>query len=552
MFACKALVVLAFVPVFASAGSILSGRVPASGDEWISEDRLRSLLPTDDLGLGGLASEAVSGKLAEVEGRLQPLFAGLPKDQYGRLGRNTVRYALSRYFARSIKGLEVGSEPWNPASAMITQSNGAAYLLHRIEESIGGAAFGLRELSLLATAIEQLQVLETGDILDAALEVSMPSNAGNFSRIDAETVLSTYLMAFVLGRKPGELASMDHREIEKLRRGMSEVFPPWDRVLEDARSTLSEFFSGEVSVSRADIARVAAEATRRFESTFQDTGCRDLKGALLKVEDGSSGRVSLPNFYQAASSGSWSWHFEETRDYLRALAVLDESDKNMARVVVSNYMTSEPNCIADTGMSALCCRNECDTLFQSLEAAIAAPTVEPLRLLSLVETLSTSTIAAPRKLSASMKQRLESVAKRHGGEVPLHGRLFGQWMHHAFPRECPYPRLPGTGAAAEKARSDASKASLSATETMAMGAGSEEIRGVWQSSPAAPATSLRKELCRTVVLLIALAAVVLGLWRTMWTALLNSGLVGPETTCHAGAGTATLASPTRSSWQKVE
>jgi len=28
--------------------------------------------------------------------------------------------------------------------------------------------------------------------------------------------------------------------------------------------------------------------------------------------------------------------------------------------------------------------------------------------------------------------------------VPLHGRLFAQWMHHAYPLECPYPHEQGT------------------------------------------------------------------------------------------------------------
>jgi hypothetical protein len=41
-------------------------------------------------------------------------------------------------------------------------------------------------------------------------------------------------------------------------------------------------------------------------------------------------------------------------------------------------------------------------------------------------------------------QRLQEVADRNHGQVPLHGRLFAQWMHHAFPRECPYPNEAGT------------------------------------------------------------------------------------------------------------
>merc|ERR1719498_1383851 len=35
---------------------------------------------------------------------------------------------------------------------------------------------------------------------------------------------------------------------------------------------------------------------------------------------------------------------------------------------------------------------------------------------------------------------LNQVAEVHGGQVPLHGRLFAQWMHHAYPRECSYPQ----------------------------------------------------------------------------------------------------------------
>merc|ERR1719157_39189 len=40
--------------------------------------------------------------------------------------------------------------------------------------------------------------------------------------------------------------------------------------------------------------------------------------------------------------------------------------------------------------------------------------------------------------------RLDEIATHHGGLVPLHGRLFAQWLHHAYPRECPYPHLSGT------------------------------------------------------------------------------------------------------------
>ena len=37
--------------------------------------------------------------------------------------------------------------------------------------------------------------------------------------------------------------------------------------------------------------------------------------------------------------------------------------------------------------------------------------------------------------------RLEEFARYHSGRAPLHGCLFAQWMHHAYPRECPGPHV---------------------------------------------------------------------------------------------------------------
>merc|ERR1719296_142437 len=60
--------------------------------------------------------------------------------------------------------------------------------------------------------------------------------------------------------------------------------------------------------------------------------------------------------------------------------------------------------------------------------------------------LHSDTVDAPRNLSASLLGRLDEIAALHGGRVPLHGRLFAQWMHHTYPRECPYPHVSGTTA----------------------------------------------------------------------------------------------------------
>merc|ERR1719235_1703844 len=88
--------------------------------------------------------------------------------------------------------------------------------------------------------------------------------------------------------------------------------------------------------------------------------------------------------------------------------------------------------------------DECEGLLGHLERQIAKPEATSTQIVSLVSTLSSSSVAAPRQLSSFLLDRLEDIAAQHGGSVPLHGRLFSQWMHHAFPRECPYPHLSGT------------------------------------------------------------------------------------------------------------
>merc|ERR1712194_814972 len=108
------------------------------------------------------------------------------------------------------------------------------------------------------------------------------------------------------------------------------------------------------------------------------------------------------------------------------------------------YIISKTNCLAASGFYAICCSNECESLMRRVEHNIAAPSGSPARIAEVISSLSSDTVDAPRNLSSSLLGRLDEIAKHHGGEVPLYGRLFSQFMHHAFPRECPFPHVSGT------------------------------------------------------------------------------------------------------------
>merc|ERR1719454_1707864 len=48
------------------------------------------------------------------------------------------------------------------------------------------------------------------------------------------------------------------------------------------------------------------------------------------------------------------------------------------------------------------------------------------------------------EMSAKFHTRLEEISSRGNGRVPLHGRLFAQWLHYAFPHQCPFPHAAGS------------------------------------------------------------------------------------------------------------
>merc|ERR1719378_394336 len=79
-----------------------------------------------------------------------------------------------------------------------------------------------------------------------------------------------------------------------------------------------------------------------------------------------------------------------------------------------------------------------------VEREIGAPEATPAEVISIVSGMSSSTVEGPRNLPTKLVNKLDDAAAQHGGTVQIHGRMFAQWMHHAFPRECPFPHVSGS------------------------------------------------------------------------------------------------------------
>merc|ERR1719401_377600 len=255
-------------------------------------------------------------------------------------------------------------------------------------------------------------------------------------------------MGFILGE---DLTNMTKEDAQAITDDMPETFGHWPATQEFVRGIRSNVTGAPRIVGNSHayldfpvLAKVAEQVGETF-GTFQDTECHGLKKSLVNMETAGTGRVKLSDFYAPAlDHPEGSWQFSESVAYLRQLGALDESNPQEASVIIANYLHSSNNCIASSGFYSICCKDECEGLLGQFEAQIGASEGSPQAIGEIVRKLPSSTVSAPRDLSATLLNNLDSIAEKHGGMIPLHGRLFAQFLHHAYPRECPYPHLSGT------------------------------------------------------------------------------------------------------------
>jgi len=183
--------------------------------------------------------------------------------------------------------------------------------------------------------------------------------------------------------------------------------------------------------SRDVIAKVLASFGEQI-GHIENQQCQAMKGELVKLEHRpGSGRVRLGDFFQERNTN---FEFGESPALLRAAGVLDESNPEDPKVMIPNYLTSSMNCLSPSDYFEICCFDECEKLMDQIEAKLESPVASPEEIVSVVSPLSN------RSLPAQLIDMLQQAARHHGGLVPLHGRLFAQWMHQAYPRQCNHPR----------------------------------------------------------------------------------------------------------------
>lgn len=404
---------------------------------------------------GYMGKGRMDAQIPAIKTSLEPMWLALPKNIAGNLEISQVRYVLHRYFVQrhgwNIEGLELAGNANDEASAAtILRGRVPGFLLDMFEEAFGTSGLKLHELAIFAATLEHFIHDEAAERLKAVydaldLAVDEPVHAS-----EADEVLDAFMYSLLLGQH--KLKGND-ASIRTRLRSFGSKYPGWSATqmwLRDLRLTFEHYQQGRVNPFKqqegtnfAEMTHLAEEVSERF-GKFQNAECHHLKDALLERDDEETGLVSLDEFYRAGMDSGL--RLAETADYLRSQGALDENKAGVPRVIVPNYILSKGNCMGNTGFYTICCINECEGLLAQIEKAVAAPAASAKTLVAIVSQLSSSTLESSGSLPAALVQRLEHVAAKSGGSVPLHGRLFSQWLHFVFPRECPYPHMSGSTA----------------------------------------------------------------------------------------------------------
>jgi len=423
------------------------------------------------LGCGGQADPA---QVKAITMAITPMWRTLPKTSE-RIDRRSLRYLVHRHFMQTSSLMIRGFEPTRPTNeshwgaADILSQMVPAYVESVLESHHSTQhGFTLQDAVDMILMLEQLIFDSESSLLEGIYQDQRKPLERSLSFQGLKQVLETYKIKWMIDASPEDIALLvanrtlaaeilpHYHELMKFAEGRIKTFD-FDRQQRLApvpgaaqRSRSGNPFSMKYSFN--DAHKIAGGITRTFQSYWQSE-CESMKSALVSMDSHATGRVPLAKFYNTAINSDW--RFGESEEYLRELGALDETSSwRGPQVVIPNYLQATSNCIVSKSHYLVCCVNECESLMGEIERAIDAPTALPGTILSVVGSMTSQTSLdddEPAHLNAALKQQLAQVAKNHGGMVPLHGRLFAQWLHYVFPRECPFPNKIGAVSSATPA-----------------------------------------------------------------------------------------------------
>jgi len=426
------------------AGSLRKGNRPVEAD-------LQAALTAV---LGG-GHDVHHGRLDEIRQVLVPMWSSLPNNEHGRVDKRSLRYGVHRYFMRHYSLSIVGLEPTHISSeheeVLLLSQNLPSYVKSEMEGKAALAGFSLDDAVVMIATIERLIADTDHQLLEESVSSLNKTTTDKFTFVMAHKLLERFTIRWLLGNDPESVEALqeDRVLLEESIEGWPEISAFLKGQLRKFQHELFTFktqtandywnpFKSEFSL--ADVDSVADSVTSSF-GNFWATECRRTKQLLVEMDRTNTGRVALADFYGAAMNGEW--RFSESKDYLRQMGALDETSAwQGSKIIITNYIQASSNCIVSAPHYRVCCANECETIMSELESVVGGPLATPAAIWKVLAEHESADYVV--RLSSSLEGQLSEIAKSSpGGLVPLHGRLFAQWLHYAFPHECAFPHKAG-------------------------------------------------------------------------------------------------------------
>lgn len=401
--------------------------------------------------VSGLADIAQLQSLRGIEESLAPMYTSLPKNSRGKLEPATVRHALHRYFMQRhgwyVNGLgSLNDTSGASSSTTVLKDRAPAFIQKIFEERLHDTGLDHHDLAVFAATLTDLIHKEVSGILTSLYSALGLPTTGSLPENEYLMAHRAYLVTYLSG---GEAEITSRQQLPIALHDWRDRYSAWDDTF-----LWSMDLMHTIDYSHQSLRNPFVPLQRSFDQqvsllqdlghrlgTFQNLDCHRLKDMLVDMEDVGTGRVPLSRFYRDGLAGKY--EFTESVEYLRHVGALDDRDPKRMSVVIPNYIQSQSNCLAGSSFYSVCCLDECEGLLGSLEREIRASTAAPSQIAAVISGLPSDTVHSPRNLSVALITRLDEIAHVHGGRVPLHGRLFAQWMHHAYPRECRFPHAIG-------------------------------------------------------------------------------------------------------------
>jgi len=482
----------------------------------------------------GVGFRVDGGRMLEAQASLEPVWRTMAKDAHGRIDHRSLRYMVQRHFQQKhhisiigMEALQVNSSS-SAAEARLLAELTPNFVRSLLEGASAEDGFSLEDTAALVAVVEHLVEDSGHESLEESYKAAGYDITNLLTRSQLVEVMQYYLLRWFYGSDYEYIAKVEanrtifDRTIRKFR-GYVSLITSHVLALEHQRSnavkSVAAYGSGLKEAwhpfrpffSFADAQVVTSGFSTQFGS-YWETECEDLMQVLNKNAKPGTGRVALSTFHKRSLEGQW--HFSESKAYLRQLGVLDESSFfHGPQVIAANYIQSSNSCVVGQKHFRVCCANPCQDFYSDLEAAIGGPEGVPEEVLAIVSNFSHGLDDEPPRITAKLKAQIQEIAQANHGMVPLHGRLFAQWLHFVFPTECTFPHKANSvgGLSPAELQDDEFMATVAEMRenakqandnTSVAGNSSDELMGMWsydeellsqrlREKPPSPRSSLR-------------------------------------------------------------